>query len=299
MADGRKKKTAIENVLELFVAEFVGTGLLLFLGCMGCAVAPNSLPIVSHYFHALTFGLAVLICVQIIAHISGAHLNPVVTIATVIFGHVKPLIGIVYVVAQFSGATLGFGLIKLLLPDIYVETEYVNNANITVTRHGLCTTVPHPQISTFQAIGIEAVTTAVLILVCCSVWDKRNANNTDAISVKFGLVIAGIAMGSAPFTSGSMNPARSFGPALLNGEWDRHFIYWVGPILGSVAASYFYKILYQLPNEENNVVEEQNLNEIIEKDEYLLLFSKKTFRIDIFVINEQIILPENTCVLVN
>ncbi|KAI4465196.1 aquaporin transporter [Holotrichia oblita] len=218
--DGRRKKAVIENILELFVAEFVGTGLLLFLGCMGCAVAPNSYPIVSHYFHALTFGLAVLICVQIIAHISGAHLNPAVTIATVIFGHVKPLIGVVYVVAQFLGATLGFGLIKLLLPDIYVETEYVNNFNVTVTRHGLCTTVPHPQISTFQA----------------------------------------------PFTSGSMNPARSFGPALLNGEWDRHFIYWVGPILGSVVASYFYKILYHLPNEENNVVEEQNLNEIIEKD---------------------------------
>lgn len=58
---------------------------------------------------------------QIIAHISGAHLNPVVTIATVIFGHVKPLIGLVYVVAQFAGATLGFGLIKVYLRSLYSE----------------------------------------------------------------------------------------------------------------------------------------------------------------------------------
>lgn len=53
----------MEQVLELFVAEFIGTGLLLFLGCMGCASLPHS--VVPHYFHALTFGLAVLICVQV------------------------------------------------------------------------------------------------------------------------------------------------------------------------------------------------------------------------------------------
>lgn len=65
VVDGRKKRAAIESILELFVAEFVGTALLLFLGCMGCAVAPNSLPIATYHFHAFTFGLSVLICVQV------------------------------------------------------------------------------------------------------------------------------------------------------------------------------------------------------------------------------------------
>jgi len=264
--DGRKKKAALEHVLELFVAEFLGTGLLLFLGCMGCAVAPNTLPIVPHYFHALVFGLAVLICVQIIAHISGAHLNPVVTLATVIFGHLKPLIGLVYIIAQFTGAILGFGLLKLLLPANYVETEFVNGNNETITKAGLCTTLPHPNISVIQAIGIEAITTAVLILVCCSVWDRRNAKNSDGISLKFGFVISGIAMGSAPFTSGSMNPARSFAPALLNGNWHMHFIYWVGPILGGVVAAYLYKFLYHLPPEENVVEEQHCLDEVVGKE---------------------------------
>ncbi|GJQ70304.1 hypothetical protein Trydic_g22742 [Trypoxylus dichotomus] len=263
---GREKKAAIEGILELFVAEFIGTGLLLFLGCLACAGAPNALPIIPHYFHALAFGLAVLICVQLIAHISGAHLNPAVTIATVIFGNVKPLVGLVYIIAQFTGATLGFGILKLLLPDAYLATEYLNSENETVTRPALCTTVTHPQLSAIQAIGIEAITTAVLILICCSVWDKRNATNTDSISIKFGFAIAGIAMGSAPFTSGSMNPARSFAPALLSGEWNNHFVYWVGPIGGSVIASYFYKFLYYTPTEEAARVEEQALNEILDKD---------------------------------
>lgn len=67
-SDGRQKRSTIEHVLELFVAEFIGTGLLLFLGCMGCAAVPNSVPIVPHYFHALAFGMAVLICVQVSNH---------------------------------------------------------------------------------------------------------------------------------------------------------------------------------------------------------------------------------------
>ncbi|KRT82126.1 hypothetical protein AMK59_4241 [Oryctes borbonicus] len=149
---------------------------------------------------------------------------------------------------------------------MYLATQYLNSENETVTRSGLCTTVTHPQISTIQAIGIEAITTAVLVLVCCAVWDRRNAKNTDSISIKFGLVIAGIAMGSAPFTSGSMNPARSFAPALMNGEWQNHFVYWVGPIAGSAIASYFYKLLYFTPADEAVVIEEHPLNEIADKE---------------------------------
>jgi len=93
----------------------------------------------------------------------------------------------VYIVAQCVGAFIGFGLLKAVTPASGWRAE-----NSTVA--GVCTTVPHKDVTTMQALAIEFLATSVLILVCCGVWDPRNRDCKDAVPLKFGLTITGLAI---------------------------------------------------------------------------------------------------------
>lgn len=240
----RAKEPVVISKIGLFVSEFIGTALLLFLGCMGCLLSIHGIPIPAH-FVAISFGLTIMIIIMIFGHISGAHLNPAVTIASVFLGYLKPESAIVYFAAQFSGAILGFGALKALIPREFTVTEVFDEAlNETTKIAGLCSTMPHEKVSSLQATLIEAIATAVLILICCSIWDKRNASKSDSLALKFGLAVSGLAMVTGPFTGCSMNTARSFAPALLNGDWHAHWVYWIGPTFGAIVAASFYKFMY-------------------------------------------------------
>jgi aquaporin related protein len=131
---GKGKGNDSPPYMTMFVAEVLGTGFLMFLGCMGC-ISSYDEPEQSHHFCGITFGLTVMLIIQSFGHISGAHLNPAVTIATVIFGILKPVMGLVYVIAQFIGATLGYGLLKILVPEKYAGDGFcvtTLNENISV-----------------------------------------------------------------------------------------------------------------------------------------------------------------------
>jgi len=262
--NGKKAKKSMfsyEN-LGLCVAELIGTALLLFIGCMGCITEYESMP-VPHYMSALSFGLTVMLIIQCFGHISGAHLNPAVTMVTVILGILDISVAPMYLIGQFAGAVLGLGALKMLVPAEYVAQEiYDARSNTTTSRLGLCTTAPHPKVSTMQALVIETVITAVLILVCCAIWDKRNEQKQDSVPLRFGLVIATIAIAAGPFSGASMNTARSFAPALLNGDWKDQWIYWVGPTAGGLLAVFFYKGLYSLPKEKPSANAGEELQEL-------------------------------------
>lgn len=118
---------------------------------------------------------------QIFGHISGAHLNPAVTLSTVLLKMLSPAMGVVYVAGQFLGATFGFALLKVLMPQDWVVP-------------GFCATKPHSKSTPLQAVAIETIITCVLILVCCGVWDKRNENKQDSTAARFGFIVAGISM---------------------------------------------------------------------------------------------------------
>ncbi|KAG8238604.1 hypothetical protein J437_LFUL018400 [Ladona fulva] len=152
-------------------------------------------------------------------HISQAHLNPAVTVTAVVLGMLTWPKAILYVITQCLGAVFGFGVLKLIIPCGLITSPPLVDPEI-----GFCTTVPSLALTSFQAILAEGIATAVLILVVCGVWDKRNANNTDSAPIKFGLTIAALAMGLGPFTGASMNPARSLGPAMWNHVWTRHWV---------------------------------------------------------------------------
>lgn len=185
-------KPSILETVSVFLAELIGVGIILFFGCMGCL---NGAP---HIQVALNFGMAVMTSVQIFGFISGAHFNPAVTAAAVIYKQISiPMAGI-YVMAQLLGGFMGFGLLKLVIPS------HIFNPSNSSEGPGLCTTMPHEDISDIQALTIEFVATTVLILVCCAVWDHRNVNLHDSVSLRFGFLIFMLACSAGPFTGASM-----------------------------------------------------------------------------------------------
>ncbi|KAJ8942290.1 hypothetical protein NQ318_005608 [Aromia moschata] len=176
-------------------------------------------------------------------HISGAHLNPAVTIAAILNNLLTPMMGVVYVVAQFVGAISGFALLKILIPQDY-------------TKPGFCMTLPHSLITTLQALAIETIITSVLIIVVCAVWDKRNADKPDSVPLRFGFVIVAISMVAGPFSGASMNTVRTFAPAVLEGNYKDQWIYWVGPNIGAILGCGLYKYLFGFKNQEDSYTEE-------------------------------------------
>lgn len=230
------------QVLQMAVAEVVGTGMLIFLGCMGTVVGMAHGGAHPHLLVAFAFGLAVMICIQIMAHISKAHLNPAVTFTLVVIGDLNvPLAGI-YIVSQIVGATLGYGVLMAVTPDYILKERSPNG-----TCCAMCVTSVHPEMTPLQGLLAEFLVTSILVLVVCSVFDRRNARNTDSVSIKFGLTVAAIAMNEGPYTGGSMNPARSFGPAVWTGVWENHWVYWVGPLAAGLLTSAFYRFVFGVP----------------------------------------------------
>ncbi|XP_011880219.1 PREDICTED: aquaporin-like [Vollenhovia emeryi] len=226
-----------ENTMTMLMAEIVGTSILLFVGCMGCvgAMGPAPPPLLQT---ALTFGLTVNLVIMIIGHVSGAHLNPAITIGAVIMGMKSISTGVLYILAQLLGATVGYGTLKLITP---AELFNDGNPNSTVS---VCMTVVHPGLSAVQALLIEAFCTSCLLCAACATWDPRCAHTTDSVALKFGLSVATLSFAAGPYTGCSMNPARTFGPAFWNSAWQDHWIYWVGPILGALLGTYAYQVLF-------------------------------------------------------
>lgn len=184
------KSTTLDKI-SCFLAELLGTGILVFLGCMGCAGTSNHLQIV------LNFGFAVLIAIQCFGCVSGAHLNPAVTVAAYVYDLVSLPMALIYFVGQMLGAFIGYGLLKALL-----TTE------LMTAGAGLCVTLPS-QVTTPQAFGIEFVATAILVIVCCGVWDPRNARHHDSVAIRFGLAIACLACSAVCLTLRALFPFQA------------------------------------------------------------------------------------------
>lgn len=234
--------------VSVFLAELIGTALLVFFGCMGCA---TNLGVPSTHLNiCINFGLTVMMIVQIFGCVSGSHINPAVTAAAYIYQLVSLPMAALYFVAQMIGGFVGFGLLKAVTP---ANVVYPVNATV-----GLCTTMPNESISPIQGMAVELIITATLIWVVCGVWDPRNAKHHDSVPLKFGFTIATLALAAGPYTGASMNPARSFAPAVWNGNFEHHWVYWVGPMAGAIIAALAYKTVFrrEVPTEKARIAEE-------------------------------------------
>lgn len=233
---GPKKAWRLANV---FMAEFLGTGILVFLGC-ATVVGKLIVHEIDHLAICLAFSCAVGTAVMLFAHISGSHINPAVSIAAVICGQISAAMSLLYIVAQCAGAVFGYALVMLVNSnqDAF-SPKSVHDAHLAC-----CSAAPENS-DPLRVVLSEAIATGILVLSVFSIWDKRNQDKHDSAPVKFAIVLLALAIPTAVYTGCSINPARSFGPSLLTGYWHTHWIYWVGPILGSVVVSVLYTVLFQ------------------------------------------------------
>lgn len=248
---------ALKNTILTGLAELIGTSMLVFVGCMGCVAGLGVVP--PHLQITLTFGLAVMIVIQCIGHISQAHVNPAVTVGSVILGKKSIPEALVYILAQLIGASLGYGMLKVVTPSDRLVPGSPNNPDM------FCVTDLHSELTAIQGLLLEGIATGILMLVVCAIWDRRNERNSDSIPIKFGLTVAALATAVGPYTGCSMNPARSLAPALWNNQWSHHWIYWFGPIGGALLTSFGYRTIFGVkdqPEEETGVPEAVALNSI-------------------------------------
>ncbi|CAG9865036.1 unnamed protein product [Phyllotreta striolata] len=184
---------------------------------------------------SLAAGLAVTVVIQMLGHVSGAYVNPAVTLSAYILDEIDFKQTLMFTVSQIVGCLCGTGIHRLLTP--------AEAFNLTDGR-GVCVNSPGKGITDVEALGIEIILTIILVIANASSWDKRNSHKSDSVPLKIGLVVVSLNISCAAYTGASMNPARSFGPAVWSGDYGSHWVYWVAPTVGSVIASYSYKYLF-------------------------------------------------------
>lgn len=206
------------------MAEFVGTLLFVFLGCASTLTNP-----VNPVRVALAFGLAIMALIQMFGHISGGHFNPAVSLGLLASFQITIFRALFYTIAQTIGAIVGGMILKGATPGSF-------HANLGVTKVANGYTL-------VQGVGIELILTFCLVFVIVATTD---GNRTDfgSVSLKIGLTVAMLHFSCITLTGSSMNPARSLGSAVASGDYDTHWVYWVGPILGGCIATLLYKFLF-------------------------------------------------------
>jgi aquaporin Z len=176
---------------------------------------------VGHVGICLAFGFVILALVYALGHLSGAHLNPAVTLAFWSVRRFPSSEVLPYIAAQCVGAVGASAVLRTALGA-------VGHMGATL-----------PGIATSGTFLVEGLLSFILMFVIMAVaTDDRVTPGFAPIAI--GLTVAFCALMGGPVTGASMNPARSFGPALVGAEWDRHWLYWVAPILGMLMAARAY-----------------------------------------------------------
>lgn len=202
------------------LAEFLGTALMIFFGT-GCVAALKvggaSLGL---WEICIIWGLAVSMGIYLSAGISGAHLNPAVSIALSLFAGFEKRKLPFYICAQIAGAFCGAGLVYLLYISLFFDFEHSHQIiRGSVESLGLAavfSTYPNPAISVGQAFMVEVVITTILMSVIMALADDNNGLPRGALApLLIGLLVAVIGGAMGPLTGFAMNPARDFGPKLM------------------------------------------------------------------------------------
>ncbi|XP_045761074.1 aquaporin AQPAe.a [Maniola jurtina] len=228
-----------KGISKALLAEFVGNLLLNLFGCGACINVSNGLDAPADIvLIALAFGLSVFAIVSTIGHVSGGHVNPAVTAGMAATGKVKPVRAILYVIAQCAGAAAGSGLLKAFTPDAVAGKLGVTGLGKNVTA--------------LQGFGIEFFLGFVLVFVVCGVCDANKPDSKSTAPLAIGLTVTLGHLLAVDYTGSAMNPARSFGSALVASEWSDHWVYWAGPVAGGVAAALLYVHGFSAPPPDSN-----------------------------------------------
>ncbi|MFQ5872407.1 MAG: aquaporin [Dehalococcoidia bacterium] len=233
------------------LAEFVATLGFVFLGSAAVVTSfivfggtgdltPERLIII-----AMGHGFAIAVLVWATAHISGGHINPVVTAAAFVTGKIKFLKGALYVLGQLGGAICAAFLLKAVLP---------NSEENGLGAHALSAAMKDE--SAGLAVLLEAILTFLLVFVVFAVAvDRRGPGNLAPLAIGMIFMLGHFA--GYPLTGASMNPARTLGPAWAADQWADHWIYWAGPMGGGILAAVVYQLVFAQRGEEEGEAESE------------------------------------------
>ena len=227
------------NKMKKYIAEFIGTMVLVIFGC-GSAVAANTLlgktdprsPLAfSTLLIAFAFGLVIVAMAYSIGNISGSHINPAVSLGMLISGRMGVKDFVFYVIAQFLGGIAGAGILTAM---------FGSNAALGANGYGEASALGT---NLWQALIVEVVLTFVFVLAVLGVTSKKGF--TPVAGLVIGLTLTLVHILGIPFTGTSVNPARSFGPALLTGgvALNQVWLFLLAPLAGAAIAALVYRVI--------------------------------------------------------
>ena len=212
-----------------FAAEFIGTFALVFIGGGAIITSPMLSVQAAVVNIAFAHGLILALLVTATMRVSG-HLNPAVTAGFLVTRRIEPMMAVVYWIGQFMGAIIAAYTLKALYPAAIVAATRLGGQTIS------------SDINMIQAISLEAIATFFLVFVVFGTAVDPRGPKVGGFAI--GLTVTAGILGIGPLTGGSMNPARSFGPAVVTRIFEGQTAYWVGPLLGGIIAALLYDKLF-------------------------------------------------------
>jgi aquaporin TIP len=218
-------------LLQRGVAEFVGTFTLIFVGA-GSIIATQGTNLTAI---GLAHGLAIGVMASAVGHISGGHFNPAVTFGFVVTRRIEPRLAATYWFAQLVAAVLAAFMLTWLLPQSQVDAV---NLGVPAVGNG---------IGAGSAVVIEAVLTFFLVWVIFATAADPRGTFASIAGLAIGLTITLDIYIGGVYTGAAMNPARAFGPDLVQNVWSDAWVWWVGPLVGGALAALLYEYFYLRP----------------------------------------------------
>ncbi|KAG8387588.1 hypothetical protein BUALT_Bualt02G0036900 [Buddleja alternifolia] len=220
------------GAIKAAVAEFISTLVFVFAGS-GSGIAYNKLTgnapsspsgIISA---AIAHGFGLFVAVAIGANISGGHVNPAVTFGLFVGGNITLIRGILYIIAQLLGSVAACALLAFTTGGLEVPAFALSGVNV------------------WQAFVFEIVMTFGLVYtVYATAVDPKKGEIGIIAPIAIGFIVGANILAGGAFTGASMNPAVSFGPALVSFTWTHHWVYWAGPLVGGGLAGVVYEIFF-------------------------------------------------------
>ncbi|KAK9690216.1 hypothetical protein RND81_09G112700 [Saponaria officinalis] len=221
IAFGRFDDSFSLATFKAYIAEFISTLLFVFADKLtaDAALSPTGLVAV-----AICHAFALFVAVAIGANISGGHVNPAVTFGLALGGQITILTGFFYWIAQLLGAVAGAFLLRAA------------TGGLTTPIHSVAAGV-----GVFEAVVMEIIITFALVYtVYATAVDPKKGSLGTIAPIAIGFIVGANILAAGAFSGGSMNPARSFGPAIASGDFQDHWVYWVGPLIGGGLAGLIY-----------------------------------------------------------
>ncbi|GLT25461.1 hypothetical protein SLA2020_005870 [Shorea laevis] len=243
IALGTSREATQPDCIKALVVEFITTFLFVFAG-VGSAMAADKLAggaLLGLFAVAVAHALVVAVMISA-GRISGGHLNPAVTLGLLVGGHITVFRSVLYWVDQLLASSAACILLKYLTGGLGTPV------------HTLAAGVGY-----LQGVVWEIVLTfSLLFTVYGTIVDPKKESIDGLGPLLTGFVVGANILAGGAFSGASMNPARSFGPALVSGDWTDHWVYWVGPLIGGALAGFIYENFFivrshhPIPTEEES-----------------------------------------------